>query len=213
MKKVILAAAAALLSLSLNAQIFVGGQVGITTNSNVNKLTNNTASTSDIVIAPNAGYVFSDDFAAGVRVPINFGSNGVNDKTFGIGVNPYARYVIFRLGNFGISAEAGIRFNTTTETITTPNVAVRKITDTEIGIEVLPVLTYGLTDHITLEANLNIARLAFTNVSSKDATTPNGGNENVTVDSSNTGFNLGANTNDVFGAGVGAVTIGFTYKF
>ena len=216
MKKVILAAFAALMSLSLSAQIYVGGSFSFDAGSNTNKLNTpaTTAKVTNLLISPTVGYILSDNFSAGARVNLAFNTNtGVNQKYFSFGINPFARYTLFGLGKFNVLAEGGLDFSISNNTTTYTNIGYDKDTSINFGIYAQPVLTYDLTDAITLEAGLRIARLSFDVTSDKSISHINNpAGDLTTTDASNADFSLGASSNNVLG-NLGAITIGFTYKF
>ncbi|MBP5488293.1 MAG: hypothetical protein J6X77_01855 [Bacteroidales bacterium] len=216
MKKLLLAAAAALMSFTLSAQIFVGGSVVLNSNSTANNMTNPATTTkiSAFTLSPNAGLILSDDLLVGARLNLMIGNSpAINQTDFGFGLNPYARYRLLEIGPFAILAEGGINFNTVTTKVITTNVGHQKDTDTSFGLYAEPVITYPLDDHITLEAALNVARVAFTTTKTKgNWHTDNPAGDTATADNSTTTFNLGADADNVIG-GLGAIRIGFTYKF
>ena len=215
MKKLFLAAAAALLCVTLSAQVFVGGSFTMSSNGNVDRLTNTTTNTSNFVISPNAGLIMSEDLLVGARLDLQFGSTPTtNTSNFGFGLNPYARYRLLAVGPFSLLAEGGINFSTFSTKIVNTGVGYQKDTDTSFGLYVEPVITYPFDEHITLEAGLNIARLSFTSTASKgNYHVDNPAGDTATDDQTNSRFALGASANDIIGGGIGAIRIGFTYKF
>lgn len=218
MKKLFLAAFAALLSVSLSAQIYVGGSVTLNSANNQNKVTDVVTKTSSFVLAPHAGYWLSDKMAVGGYLNLAFGAPAYKVNRFGIGITPYVRYTILSFDKLNLVAEGGVNFYTQTDKDTSSDgmgaPGFVKDTDTVIGIYAEPIVTYALNDKITLEAALNLARLGFNSVSTKEVSHTDSPSGNTTVvDNTTTTFNLGATTNDIFGGGWGAVRIGFTYNF
>lgn len=216
MKKFFLVALLGLaVSASLSAQVFVGGQIGVNTTSNTDKNMDPvlTASNTTVNINPNIGYKLNDKMSVGGRLDLTFGSAGANNSTLGFGLVPYFRYTVLNFGRFGIAAEANIGIHSTTTTDKTPNVGVAKSNKFNFSIGALPVLLFALNEHFTLEANLNVLNLNLGFGSTKATFTPEGGNARTTQDKSDFNFGLGANSNSVFGAAIGAVTVGFTYAF
>ena len=218
MKKLFLAAFAALLSVSLSAQIYVGGSVNINTTGNQDNVNNTTAKSSDINLAPHAGFWLSDKLAVGGRLNVEFGSPANKVSRFGIGVTPYVRYVLFSIDKFNLLAEGGINFLTLTDKDTSGDFygapGYVKDSSTSFGIYAEPVVTYAFNDKFTLEAGINIARLNFRSVSTKELShTDNPAGDDTISDDKRTTFNLGATSHDIIGGGIGALTIGFTYNF
>ena len=215
MKKLFLAAAAALLSFTMSAQVFVGGSVSFNANNAADKLLNTTASNSAFTLMPNAGLILNDDLLVGTHLILRTSNNpGANTTVFGFGLIPYARYLLLEVGPFNLLAEGGILFSTQSTKVVTTNVGNQKDNVTNFGIYVEPVITYPLDEHITLEAALNIARLAYTSTATKGVFhVDNPAGDTTTTDQTNSNFTFGASSDDIIGGGVGALTIGFTYKF
>lgn len=216
MKKVILAVFAALMSLSLSAQIYVGGSASFDAGSTTNKLNSpsTTIKTTNLLINPMVGYILSDNLSAGARLNIGFNTNtGANQKYFGFGINPFVRYELLEFGRFHILAEGGANFLTSATTTTYTNIGYDKDSTTTFGIYAEPVLTFDLTDQIALEAGLNCARLGFNVTGNKSITHNNNPAGDLTTrDDSDADFGLGVNGYDLIGT-LGAITVGVTYKF
>ena len=218
MKRLFLAAFAALLSVSLSAQIYVGGSLTLNSTSNQNKVTDVTTKTSSFILAPHAGYWLNDKMAVGGYLNAEFGAPVNKASRFGIGITPYVRYILLSVDKFNLMAEGGINFYTQTDKDNNGdglgNDGYIKDTDTVFGIYAEPVVTYTVNDKITLEAGLNLARLGISHLATKRVSHTDSPAADVTnIDSNNTTFNLGATTNDIFGGGIGAIRIGFTYNF
>ena len=220
MKKLILVAAMALVSVSLSAQVFIGGSLGIGTQGNTDRVANASSSQFTLTLAPNVGFKLNDDMCVGGRLRFGTTSNTnagvVTPGRVSFGVQPYFRYNLLYFGDFALAGEANtaLIFSGQTTTTTTPGApdSVNKWNSTTFSIGVTPVLLYQLNKHITLEANLNILTLGFVSTSTKDvdivagATTTN-------QDDTQSNFVTAVNANDVFGGGWGAIQIGFTYAF
>ena len=216
MKKVILAVFAALMSLSLSAQIYVGGSASFDAGSTTNKLNSpsTTIKTTNLLINPMVGYILTDNLSAGARLNIGFNTNtGVNQKYFGFGINPFVRYELLELGRFHILAEGGANFFTSATTTTYTNIGYDKDSATTFGLYAEPVLTFDLTDQIALEAGLNCARLGFNVTGNKSISHVNNPAGDLTTrDDSDADFGLGVNGYNLIGT-LGAITVGVTYKF
>ena len=214
MKKLILVAFAALLSVSLSAQIYVGGSFNFNSVNSSDKLLDTSTKSNALTFAPMAGYYLSEKFSAGARLTVMTAAPAANTSDFGFGLTPFARYELLAAGNFKLLAEGGINFLTYTSKAVTAGVGYQKDTQTSVGVYAEPVLTYALNDKITLEAVLNVARLGFTSTTDKGVYhVDNPAGDTTTDDRSRSSFNLGANANDIFGGGIGTIAIGFTYNF
>ena len=97
MKKMFLLAAMAVASLTANAQVWLGGSLGVSYEKQEND-------NKDFVfsLAPSVGYNLSEDWA--IAIDVNFGFNSTSPKvgdatnTITLGANPYARYTFARAG-------------------------------------------------------------------------------------------------------------------
>lgn len=125
MKKILMVAAAAMVSLSMSAQVYVGGSLGMTT-SKLDMGHDNDASGTSFTIAPEVGYNLNSEWAVGVSVTYSkglasMGNISANDlhglfstavsaaadlssgddfdaSLSGFTVAPYARYTYLRSG-------------------------------------------------------------------------------------------------------------------
>lgn len=69
----------------------------------------------------------------------------------------------------------------------------------------LPVLTYSVNEHLTLETSLSFLTLGYEGSYTKDS--------DKTHEVTASAFAFGADSTDVFGDGIGQIKIGFTYRF
>ncbi len=101
MKKILVTALVALLTISASAQVYVGGQVGA--------WRNHTENLTNFSIAPEVGYNLSDNWALGIAVGYQYDYvDGAKCNT--IGVNPYARYTFAKFGPVNLFADGGFEF-------------------------------------------------------------------------------------------------------
>ena len=190
-----------------SAQDYIGGSVSFAGSTN-QVSSSGTARTHSISIAPDLGWYFGDNWAFGLRPRVGFNDSGSNSDNWtrglSLGFNPYARYLMFDFNRFGLWAEAS------------PEIGFQKNwRQADVGgwksdsylvryeIRLLPVLTYQLTDHISLESRLNLFSLAMVG----SHTTRNDG---VSYDTFS--YGLSASTKDVTGT-LADISIGFLYKF
>lgn len=213
MKKIFLTIALVAMTFSAKAQLFVGGEIGLSTVGGSTKTTYNgetmtakNGGNTTISIAPELGYQFSEKFLVGASLGVNptitktyTGENTVTKTTtVGWSINPYARYRLAALGKFGVWAQGGLSIG---------GIKLDENTSTfAFNIGVLPVLSYSLNEHFTLLTRLNVFSLNFTTAT--QTTKFDGGNSKVNTNS----FNIGASTNDVIGT-LGGITFGCVYSF
>ena len=79
--------AAAVMAIGVNAQVYVGGGIGVSTRSG-----DGIDDVTTYKFVPEVGYTFNDDWSAGIAFGWQ-GSNKGGAKSFS--VNPYARFTIF----------------------------------------------------------------------------------------------------------------------
>lgn len=216
MKKVIITLAAiAAISFSADAQVFVGGSAGLGFNggkTTVNGNSSDNKSSFALSIAPNVGYYFADNFLAGARVGIAY------DKTTTPGVisdtkvssctwalQPYARYRFGEWRSFGLWSEVNAGIGRQTGKTEVGNISTDSNPVLGWAINVLPVLTYTVNEHLTLETSLSFLTLGYEGSYTKD--------NDKTYELTESTFAFGADSSDVFGGAVGQIKVGFTYRF
>ncbi len=128
MKKIVLAIALAVCTLGANAQVWMGGSLGL--NVTKNKVIDDTNTT--FTIAPEVGYSLNDNW----DVALGLGYS-TDSKAFSI--KPYARYTFAQLGSVGFFVDGGIDYTT-------------KIDEFWIGLR--PGIKFAASDKITLVAHL-----------------------------------------------------------
>ncbi len=211
-----------------NGQLYIGGSVGLNTTGGSAKAFDGTEMTGSktfgFEIAPRIGYYFNDDFSFGAALSINnfkvtaAGDNPEWQSTTMFGITPYMRYAFLTVGKFKVNLEAGVGlgFGSVKVKDQPSNV---KNSIMNFNIYAMPVLTYDLTNNITLETSLNFCELYYTSSTFKQKA----GDDNEASESVN-GFGIGVNTNNVIRTGTSIdfenesadssiITIGFTYKF
>ena len=212
MKKLFIFVAAALLSISANAQWYVGGMVGLDVNGEGSDNLIGSGKTTDLNfnLAPEVGYFLSDKLAVGGYFSINAGShnNKIQDKIegqdsetsttrFHWAIEPYVKYKFWGIGKFGIWGQADVWIGTST---TKYKGAVNSpVPNVDYGIEVLPVLTYSLNEHFTLDAYIDCVSLSYNGSCHNDK-------KNDIKNTSNS-FGLGAATRGSI------LSVGFHYNF
>ncbi len=178
--------------LGANAQWYLGGSLGFKSNSEET----NTDPKSGFGVVPEIGYYLNDKFDIGLDFGFSSFKNQNDKKGSSWAIAPYARYSFFQVGKFETLAKGSVFFGGTDGFMLDNTFYDRKFTT--FGVEVAPLLTYGLTDKVVLFSQLNFLKLNFASI------TPDGGD-------AGTSFGLGVDTNDV--TNTGNIQIGFVYKF
>ena len=106
MKKILLAAFVAVASLSANAQVWVGGELGF----NTSKASSDgiTIKKNTVTVAPEIGCKFTGNLDVAVKLEY-FRNSGENCND-GFGINPYVRYTYFKSGQFSAFVDGGVAY-------------------------------------------------------------------------------------------------------
>ena len=102
MKKILLSLAALALAATVKAQVWIGGEVGFTTN----HTNGSDHSAIELNIAPDIGYSLSGNFS----VAFALGFSNVN----AFSINPYTCYTFVKAGNFAFFVISGLKFKSLT---------------------------------------------------------------------------------------------------
>ncbi len=190
-----------------SAQDYIGGSISLGGTS-VKSTSSAWVNTTSINVAPDLGWFIGDKWAVGIRPTVGFGRNtssdGTKSNSFTLGINPYARYLLFTHNRFGLWAEGDPVFSfSQNKNKNSSGTVESSIRATTYGVDILPVLTYQLSQHIALETRLYLLSLSMMgrhNISSDDR------------EQSSFTYGLQGSTKDVM-APLGDISIGFLYKF
>ena len=187
MKKIILTALVAVASLSANAQVWLGGNLGFS-HENVK----DTSKETNFAISPEVGYKLSDKWDIAIALGFEFGNfkpeNGTKVKTSKIGVNPYARYTFAKAGIASFFVDGGFNVAHLTQDYKDAG----KVEATTWGIGFQPGVAIALSPKASLVGKLGY--FGYQNTSYKDD-----------VKAKVSDFGLGVNGNDI--------SLGFYYAF
>lgn len=177
MKKMILAAFVAVASLSANAQVWVGGELGLgTSKTTVKGNEQNKENWAEII--PEVGYTLNDnwDIAVAIGYKHNDVKNGKSQNAFVL--NPYARYTFVKAGDFSFFLDGGFSYENS-------KVSGDKNKTNTWEIAIKPGISYAVSDKVTLVAHVGGIAYDFEKYGNKKTNT----------------FNLGLNGNGLtFGA-------------
>ena len=199
-----------LCSSNASAQNYIGGSFSFS-GSSVRSTASTTLRTSGTTfnVAPDFGWFIGDKWAVGIRPTVGFNNTsnneGVQSKNFSLGINPYARYQLLAHNRFGLWAEAdpAITF-LQSRSQTRDGVWSSNTHSTTYGVDLLPVLTYQLNRHISLETRLALFSLYLKGMDTENSTSG--------IRQRSFSGGLSATTNDIAGT-LGDISIGFLYKF
>ena len=153
-KRILLISFLFTLSYAASAQIYVGGSIG----GSYAKAESTNAKSWTIDISPEVGYIFNENWAAGVYISYGksvqeINSEYLDNKTTNVSlftINPYAVYAPIKFHNFAVCAEMGASY--------TPKLSGANYSF--YSLYVTPLLTYSVNDHIRLKTGLDFAKLS-----------------------------------------------------
>lgn len=146
MKKIILSALVAIVSLTANAQFWAGGQVGF----NTSKTTidgNELDKANTFTLIPEIGYKLNDNWDIAVAIGYAHQSGKGMSSVNGLAINPYARYTFAKCGDVSFFADGGFIYAFRHES------GVEDNTNTW-GIAIKPGLSYAISEKISLVAHV-----------------------------------------------------------
>jgi len=201
-----------------HAQLFTGGNLGLSTSGGKEDYGNgeqDKTSYFNLDFGPMAGYFLSENLAAGVRVMVSLdktttppytpgGDETVNSETT-IGFMPFVRYYAVQLDKFSVFGQAQAGFAMGKEKTKVGGTETDGPKTTTIGFGVWPGIAFDVSDHVALEAHVNLFSFAFSVETEKLET------EFVTSKETTRNFNFGVNADNIITTG--AVSVGAIYKF
>lgn len=143
MKKLFSLIAVAFVAMSVNAQVYVGGSLGIDAWSSQKNAGDRSETT--FTILPEVGYNLNDEWAVGTVIGYVSdkwtGVNGISESAFTF--NPYARYTYLKAGKVSLFVDGGVDFTTAS-----------KADWNELAIGLKPGLAVSLSDNISFVSHL-----------------------------------------------------------
>ena len=216
MKKVLVSVVAVLaFALTSNAQLWIGGNIGASHTGGVIKNDplnggddTKQAKRNQVSIAPKIGVDLSDKLAVGFSVDYTRTTTGKIDKDNRTidnyaGITPFLRYTLVEFGKFGVLAEVGVPINYDFGKTIANGSSTKADPTFSYGLNVAPWLQYDASDNFVLECGLNFMGLNATRTITTDQADKDHKWKNTTM-----GLNARSNL-----VNVGALTIGFIYKF
>ena len=142
---------------TLPAQNYAGGSFSIA--SNWNKVEQGSlANTFSIGLSPEFGWFAGERWTVGFKPSVGFAASSSNEsRSVQLGISPYARYRFLEFKKFGLWAEvnAGFKYAVNLN-------ASKKYSQTfSYGIGIRPVLTYDLSQRISLYGAVNLFSLSL----------------------------------------------------
>ena len=199
MKKVFITCAVLIAAVfTSNAQVFVGGGVGLDFGGGKVKSGSSSQdlpSLFAIEFSPKVGFYLNDDFAVGLEVGfINMtakqkgNSSDLKVSAIGWGVSAFARHNVLGGEKLSLLLEGSIGVGGAKSKYTYGSSTSEGDPMFTFGIGVLPVLSYSLTDRLNIEVSCDFLRLGFQSVTEKD-------NDDKSYKETYYNFGFGVNTN------------------
>ena len=153
MKKILLSLAVLAFAATMNAQVWIGGEVGFTTNH-----TNGSGHTAlELNIAPDIGYTLSDNCSVAIALGYSHTSD-VDGSKYGMTgmtlsnvnaytIKPYTCYTFVKAGNFAFFVISGLKY------IVTHAQGIEKNFN-QFGVYVIPAIAYSVSDKVTLASHI-----------------------------------------------------------
>ena len=142
MKKLFIAVVAAFIGFSANAQLYVGGNIGFTSNSDAGR--------TSVTILPEVGYSLDDNMSVGAV--LGFQNYAVKDSysSSDVILKPYFRYTFLELGPVKLFADAQLQLDFSTYTPAVGDAS----KETVFGIGIAPGIAIPVSDNLSFVGHL-----------------------------------------------------------
>ena len=167
MKKIILTSLIILSAVFCQAQMYIGGSIGVgyQKQSEDLKLTK----TEDISILaftfePNLGYMFNDRVGIGIDFGIGFGNGKQGDFTTNVmlwNVNPYFRWIAIDIADLKIYADTKFSIGGEQDKEELNGMKRDRNKIQNFGVNFIPGILYEINEHFSLTAQLNVLGLGY----------------------------------------------------
>jgi outer membrane protein len=207
MKKLMITAAIVIAAMATgNAQMFIGGGLGLdftSSKSEEGSSSEKGPKTLSFEITPKVGYYLNDKMAIGLELGFlnastksdvpSVGGTGTQERKVSVtafGINAFGRYHLAEVDKFALILEASLGFQTGKAKTKTGSEITEGDPTNRIGLFVLPVLSYSISDRLSLEANCDFLRFGFGRETEKHDGTGEG---DLDTKDSQTYFGFGVN--------------------
>ena len=219
MKKVIIVCVVLIAAvLTSNAQVFVGGGLGVDFNGGKYKggsVSIDSPSKFSFNFTPKVGFYLNDNFAIGLEVGLSSTTTktpkeiyGWSDdrkvSSFGWEVGAFARYNLLGTERLSLLLEGTLGVGGEKSKTKQGSTTQDGDSETMFGISVLPVLQYSLTDRLCLEMSCDFLRWGFLSSTVKDAD-----DYGLKITTNSFGFGVNSGTLSV----ISILNLGLIFKF
>ena len=157
MKKIMMTMAALAVAVTMNAQAYIGGNLGFSTSKDKTNPADEQTVTG-FTIQPEFGYQLDDKFGVGIVLgyqsnktkhegTINNVAYSTDVKASAFSIKPYLRYQCFTAGKFNVFVDGGLNFTT----ISRDNMK----NEMDFGLFVSPGIAYSVNEKWSIVAHLN----------------------------------------------------------
>ena len=150
-------------------QIYAGGSFGLDFGGNKGQSSKG-PSFGFFYLSPMAGYCLFDKLSVGTQLTLGFGSNNSRNESsngsykkraFLWGFAPFGRYTLIEVGKLSLLAEGRISIQGASTKQGYKGDMSKGPSVTEFSITAMPLLTFGFTPKLNLEAHFNLFRFGF----------------------------------------------------
>lgn len=197
--------------MTLNAQIFLGGNIGFSsTGGSVDNgnTTTDKPTTYSFNISPMMGEFKNENLAYGLvlnfiggRTESSTVPNLTVTTTNTFGIAPFLRYYAVRMNKFSVFGQGNVGFSYTGSKTKVGGVSTDGPKTNMLYLNIFPGLSYDVSNRLSLETNINILNFGITYTSVKS------GNSTDRT----TNFGIGAGLSNI--VRIGDITLGAIYKF
>ena len=153
MKKILLSLAALAFAATMNAQVWIGGEVGF----NMNHTNGSDHTAMELNIAPDIGYSLSGNFSVAIALGYSHSSD-VDGSKYGMpgmtlsnvnaySINPYTCYTFVKAGNFAFFVIGSLKYIIAHAQGIENNF-------NQFSVTVIPAVAYSVSDKVTLASHL-----------------------------------------------------------
>ena len=152
MKKIMMTLAAIAVAATMNAQMYVGGTLGFTSEK---ADFDGAKATTNFTIKPEIGYNLDENLAVGLALGFTSDKAGDADAVTTFEIAPYARYTFAKLDKVNFFVDGEVSY------------ATKKDTYNKFGIHIKPGVAVNVNDKISFVAKLGTDGLGWTNTNDK----------------------------------------------
>lgn len=149
MKKIIMIAAAALMTMGASAQVYVGGSLSFSSNKPAHLENTDVDTKTSFSIIPEIGYNLDENWAVGIGLGYSHSKEG-DFKKDNFSIEPYARYTFAKIGKVDLFAEGVVGYAHSKNTIELSQNTYRDDKSDTFYFGVRPGLKFNVNEKLSL---------------------------------------------------------------